>query len=97
MSDDLVERLLFHGRYATETQAECNTRKNAEREEAAANAALIVALVNAYRTGKLVLIDDGAVERVARAMAELHLPGSKKLWKMYVPLATAALAALGVK
>jgi len=36
MSDDLVERLLFHGRYATETQAECNTRKNAEREEAAA-------------------------------------------------------------
>jgi hypothetical protein len=36
-------------------------------------------------------------ELEARAMAELHLPGSKQLWKMYVPLATAAIAALGVK
>lgn len=32
---DLIERLKFHGRYATETQAECAERKNAEREEAA--------------------------------------------------------------
>jgi hypothetical protein len=62
-----------------------------------ANAALIVALVNAYRAKQVVLIGPDAVEKVARAMAELHLPGSKQLWKMYVPLATAALAALGVK
>ena len=32
---DLIERLKFHGRYASETQAECTERKNAEREEAA--------------------------------------------------------------
>ena len=61
------------------------------------NAALIVALVNAYRANQLVLIGPDAVEVAARAMAELHLPGSKQLWKMYVPLARATLAALGVK
>jgi len=33
---DLIERLRFHGRYATETNYECASRKNAEREQAAA-------------------------------------------------------------
>ena len=32
---DLIERLKFHVRHASETQAECTERKNAEREEAA--------------------------------------------------------------
>lgn len=34
----------------------------------AANAAFIVALVNAYRTGQLVAVSDDAIERVARAI-----------------------------
>jgi hypothetical protein len=42
-----------------------------EREQ---DAALIVALVNAYRTGNLVLIDDGAVEAL-RALVEYHRTG----------------------
>jgi hypothetical protein len=36
----------------------------AHKPQGKANAALIVALVNLYRTGKLVLIDDGAVEHL---------------------------------
>jgi hypothetical protein len=80
-------------------------RYNAAR----ANAALIVALVNAYRTGKLVLIDDGAVERVARAMLAHVFPDGDRfqdmaaawvedeLAEIAVPLATTALSALGVK
>jgi hypothetical protein len=51
-------------------------------------------LVNAYRANHLVLIGPDAVEVAAQAMAESHLPGNKQLWKMYVPLATAAIAAL---
>jgi len=34
-AQDIVERLRFHGRYASESQDECTARKNAEREEAA--------------------------------------------------------------
>jgi len=67
-----------------------------------ASAAFSDALVNAYRTGKLVLIDDGAVERVAEALC--HDAGcvwdfdpetdSRKEWRS---AATAALSAMGVK
>jgi len=60
------------------------------------DAALIVALVNAYRTGKLVLIDDGAVERVAGGISTCP-PMSDKHPMESLPLARAALAALGVK
>jgi hypothetical protein len=52
------------------------------------------ALIALYRAEQLVLIGPDAVEKVARAMAELHLPESKQLWKMYVPLATAVIAAI---
>jgi hypothetical protein len=54
------------------------------------------ALANAYRTGKLVLIDDGAVERVARAIAGSDVD-DENLWQIYLLDARAALSALGVK
>jgi hypothetical protein len=69
-----------------------------------ANAALIVALVNAYRTGKLVYIGGDAVERMARAIMEAKGGCIVKDWQAerrdnpHVELAwtqaTAALAAL---
>jgi hypothetical protein len=46
-------------------------------------------------TGKLVLIDDGAVERVARSIATFY--GDEDIWEAYHGDATAALSALGVK
>ena len=59
-----------------------------------ADAALIVALVNAYRANQLVLIGPGAVEVVALAI-EKHMDHDWNWTKK--TLATAALAALGVK
>jgi hypothetical protein len=50
-----------------------------------ANAAFIVALVNAYRTGKLVLIGDDAVERMARAI-------DPEIWACDPPISTLAAA-----
>lgn len=41
---DLIERLKFHGRYVSETQAECTERKNAERVEASERIAALVRL-----------------------------------------------------
>lgn len=70
---------------------------NGHQAQIEANAALIVALVNAYRTGKLVLIDDGAVEDVARALAQENGSFPTDDWKHYTNRATAALAALGGK
>lgn len=55
------------------------------------------ALLTAYRTGQLVLIDDGAVERVARALAQENGPFPTDDWKHYTNRATAAIAALGGK
>ncbi len=43
-----------------------------EVDESGENAAFIVALVNLYRTGHLILVDDAAVERVAE-LVELSL------------------------
>jgi hypothetical protein len=57
---------------------------------------LCEALVNTYRTGQLVLIDDGAVERVAGGISTCP-PMSDKHPMESLPLARAALAALGVK
>jgi hypothetical protein len=64
------------------------------------------ALVKAYRTGKLVLIEDGAVERVARAIAlecdcdpdvYIAMHGKHSWDKNFCQQARAALSALGVK
>jgi Lar family restriction alleviation protein len=52
------------------------------------------------RTGKLVLIDDGAVERVAEAIlreTNKNEPEKRLYWSDAEHFATAALAALGVK
>jgi len=57
---------------------------------------LEMALVTLYRTGKLVLIDDGAVARVAGGISTC-LPMSDKHPMESLPLARAALAALEVK
>lgn len=68
-----------------------------------ANAALIVALVNLYRTGKLVLIDDGAVEAMQVGAEELGaaapLLGESAAGDMHRAAARlrAAISALGVK
>lgn len=63
----------------------------------------IVALVNAYRTGKLVLIGPDAVERVARALCEENAAAKgvyrdvEADWPAFERFARAALTALGVK
>lgn len=68
-----------------------------------ANAAFIVALVNAYRTGKLVLIDDGAVERASNAFCDVFSGGNAPTADdmpnpaIYREAMSAALSALGVK
>ena len=65
-----------------------------------ADGPFIAALWNAYRTGKIVLIDDAAVERVARAIhdaADNPLAVFETMREMRVQQARAALAALGVK
>lgn len=63
-----------------------------------ANAKFIVAIVNAYRTGKLVVVPDDAVERMARAItAEVFHEEPheiNQMWPDWVGPATAALAAL---
>jgi hypothetical protein len=79
--------------------------EDATQDSIDADAALIVALVNAYRTGKLVLIDDGAVERVARAIHAANNDPEIYAWFHVEPercrksqgLSRAALSALGVK
>lgn len=59
-----------------------------------ANAALIVGLVNAYRTGKLVQIDrEGMRERVAGAISTCP-PMSSKYPQESLPMADAAIAAI---
>lgn len=62
------------------------------------------ALLALYRTGKLVLIDDHAVERCARAMCLAGgydpneiMSNDGPRWRYYEEGTTAALAALGVK
>ena len=57
----------------------------------------IAALWNAYRAKQLVLIGPDAVEKVARALAELDGLDPNEEWDAYEHKATAALAALGVK
>lgn len=53
MQSDIVQRLLFHGRFASENQQQCAARKNAEREEASAEIArLTEALRKAADRGK---------------------------------------------
>lgn len=58
---------------------------------------------DAYRTGKLVLIDDGAVERMARALSVENscnpdeIFEGEPIWRVYEDEARAALSALGVK
>jgi hypothetical protein len=63
-----------------------------------ANAAFIVALVNAYRSGDLVLIDrEGMRERVAKAICKQrhgHLRGYKGREELYEREADAAIAAI---
>jgi len=72
-----------------------------------ADAAFIVALVNAYRTGQLVAVADDAVERVARAMCEAvgknpdkmtpaprGAVGMVPLWTLWKSQAKAAIAAM---
>jgi hypothetical protein len=69
------------------------------RDPAKANAALIVALVNAYRAGQIAVIGPDAVERVARAIApevfacpRINL--NKAAYDLAYQRATAAIAAL---
>ena len=78
------------------------------QESIDADAALIVGLVNAYRTGKLVLIGPDAVDDVAAVIeqgmwspasgpVEWTPAGITAMKEQCLRLATAALAALGVK
>lgn len=83
---------------------------NGNAKQIEANAAFIVALVNAYRTGQLIpapSVDDAMVERVARALRRYALGNMSneavarrivdRSWELEVDAARAAISAMQVK
>lgn len=71
-------------------------KSNQTGHQCFANAAFIVALVNAYRANQLVLIGPDAVEKMMEAMYQAE-PDALYRSSVRKRLARAALAALGVK
>jgi hypothetical protein len=75
---DLIERLLFHGRYASETQSECTERKNSERVEASERIAALEDELQAARFA----------ERNGKSLAEDSIHAIRELLKAHdVPVA----------
>lgn len=77
--------------------AECDgeTMREARHENTAAHDRFAYALVNAYRSGDLVLIDrEGMREEVAKALAEESGSFPSDDWRHYTSRADAAIAAI---